>query len=88
MPAPIPILYTIPNFAPAVCLLKRGGRVESEIDRLGVPYLVASPELRCTMDAAGRARILVRFSIEREVKAYEDLYTEGFGRAASAGREH
>jgi glycosyltransferase involved in cell wall biosynthesis len=63
MSAPVPILFTIPNFttagsgramlnvverldrerfAPTICVLKRGGRLEEEIERLGIPYMSAA----------------------------------------------
>lgn len=63
MSAPVPILFTIPNFttagsgramlnvverldrerfAPTICVMKRGGHLEAEIARLGIPYMSAA----------------------------------------------
>jgi len=60
--APVPILFTIPNFttagsgqamlqivrrldrtrfAPSVAVLKRGGHLEQEVERLGIPYIAS-----------------------------------------------
>ena len=53
MPKKIKILYTIPNFitaglgfnrekySPAVCVLKKGGKLDKEIEKLGIPLLEA-----------------------------------------------
>ena len=83
MSAPVPVLFTIPNFttagsgramlnvverldrerfAPSICVLKRGGHLEAEIERLGIPYMCAPftveprPLATLVMRARGAAR--------------------------------
>jgi glycosyltransferase involved in cell wall biosynthesis len=104
MSAPVPILFTIPNFttagsgramlnvverldrerfAPSICVLKRGGHLEAEIEKLGIPYMTApfTVDARPLATLAMRARRAARAFRERGFALwhsfhYLDDYTE------------
>jgi glycosyltransferase involved in cell wall biosynthesis len=71
------------RFAPSICVLKRGGNVEADIERLGIPYMTApftvAPRPLATL--ALRAREAARFFRSRGFALwhsfhYLDDYTE------------
>ena len=74
-----------------------GPRFEEEVDRLvahvaahvqpaALAMLVEDPPLARRLGAAGRARALARFTMERTVAAYRDLYAACGRQAGQAAK--